>query len=618
MSPGAHSKPLLVFDGDCGFCRSWVVYWRAFSGDRVDYQPYQSVAEQFPSIPLQQFAQAVHLILPEGHSFSGAEAVFHLMALTPGHGAALWLYDRLPGFATVSETGYRWVAGHRPLSEKFLRLFWGPRLFPETYALAQWMFLRILAIAYFFAFLAAFAQVLGLVGAQGILPFQRLLSAAQQALGPDRYRLLPTLAWLNSSDAFLRFLAGAGTVLSGLLLMGVAEGPVLLLMWTFYLSLVTAGQDFFAFQWDALLLEAGFLAIFWARWRIIGPPWRSAPSTPPSRTGLWLLRWLLFRLVFLSGCAKLFSHDPTWRNLTALEFHYWTQPLPTPLAWYAALLPGWFQKLSVAGVFAIELVVPFLIFAPRRLRLAGCCTLVGLQFLIASTGNFAFFNVLSVALCLLLIDDSIWRQVLPGLVLRQIPEPVLWRPSPALKRWAAGALAAFILLVSGSAMARVLAGPGAVPSQLAALDAFQDPLRLVNNYGLFAVMTTNRLEILPEGSDDGIHWQDYGFRFKPDRLHRAPRWIAPYQPRLDWQMWFAALGSFRQNPWFVNFMVRLLQGSPPVLKLMGSNPFPEHPPRYVRAVVYSYRFTTPAERKATGRWWARELQGLYFPVIKLK
>ncbi len=618
MDPGSHSKPLLVFDGDCGFCRSWVGYWRAFSGDRVEYQPYQSVAENFPSIPVKQFSQAVHLILPDGQYFSGAEAVFQLMAITPGHGAALFLYDRLPGFAAVCEAGYQWVAAHRSFSEKLLKLVWGPYLFPQTYAVARWVFLRFLAIVYFFAFLSAFSQIQGLVGAQGILPFHRLMSAAQQALGPERYRLLPTLAWFNSSDAFLRFLAGGGAVFSLLLLIGVAEGPLLLVLWAFYLSLVTAGQDFFAFQWDSLLLEAGLLAIFWAPWRALAPPWRSAAATPPSRTGLWLLRWLLFRLMFLSGCVKLISHDPNWRNLTALEFHYWTQPLPSPLSWYAALLPGWFQRLSAAGVFAIELGAPFLIFAPRRLRLAGCCCLMGLQFLIAATGNFAFFNLLSVSLCLLLIDDSVWRRLLPAFLLRQIPQPVLSLPSPAFRRWAAAALATFILLLSGSAMLRVLAGPGAVTGPLAALDALQDPFRIVNNYGLFAIMTTNRLEIIPQGSDDGIHWLDYGFRFKPAGLQQAPRWIAPYQPRLDWQMWFAALSSFRQNPWFVNFMVRLMQGSPPVLHLMGSNPFPDHPPRYVRAIIYSYRFTTPAERKATGRWWSRKLQGLYFPAIKLK
>ncbi|MDE3180780.1 MAG: lipase maturation factor family protein, partial [Acidobacteriota bacterium] len=365
------SKPLLIFDGDCGFCRFFVEYWRRLTGDDVRYAPFQEEAENFPEIPVSDFQRAVQFIETSGLRTSAAEAVFRLMALTPGYAWLLWAYRKIPGFAPASERAYRTIAGHRPFFDRLRLLFWGKRLDPPTHFLTRWLFLRLLGVVYLAAFMSLWPQIGGLIGVHGILPAHSFLLLVARATGSARFHLLPTLGWLSASDAFLKFLADGGTVLSILLIFGFAPGPVLLALWVFYLSLVGVGQDFMAFQWDILLLEAGFLAIFFAPWNryfwIVSPAARTAKSTipsprerPPSKTILWLLRWLLFRLVFLSGFVKLASHDPTWRHLTALKYHYETQPLPTPFAWYAFQAPAWFQRFSTGGVFFFELAVPFL------------------------------------------------------------------------------------------------------------------------------------------------------------------------------------------------------------------------------------------------------------------
>ncbi|MGH9469702.1 MAG: lipase maturation factor family protein, partial [Terriglobia bacterium] len=396
-------KPLLVYDGECGFCRFAIEYWTKLTRDQVAYAPFQKVAANFPEMPIERFQRSAQLIEPEGRVSSAAEAVFRVLSYGAAGGWLLWCYEHVPGFAPASEGAYRGVARHRPLCDRLRLLLWDRTLDPPTHFLPRWIFLRLLGIAYLAAFASLWPQIAGLAGVHGILPAQTFLASVAHSMGPERYCLLPTLAWLNASDGFLKFLAEGGAALSIALILGIAPGPVLVALWVFYLSLVTAGQDFMVFQWDILLLEAGFLAIFIAPWSGLAGHWRTPgfAARPPSKVIVWLLRWLLFRLMFLSGCVKLLSGDPTWRNLTALEYHYHTQPLPTPLAWYAAQLPAWFQKCSVAGVFVIEIGVPFLIFAPRRIRFIGCAVLAAFQVLIALTGNYAFFNLLAITLCVM-------------------------------------------------------------------------------------------------------------------------------------------------------------------------------------------------------------------------
>ena len=301
--------------------------------------------------------------------------------------------------------------------------------------------------------------------------------------------------------------------------------------------------------------------------------------------------------MFASGVVKLMSGDPTWSNLTALNFHYETQPLPTSLGWYAHHLPEWIQKASVAGMFGVEIVVPFLIFAPRRLRFLGAIALVALQLLIAATGNYCFFNLLTVALCVLLLDDVMLRRCFPSRIAKRLTLPSAIILTQRWKLPLIGVLAAFILLVSGIRMTGTFLWREGFPPVAQGVLKWVAPFRVVNSYGLFTVMTTSRPEIGVEGSDDGRTWKEYKFKWKPDELNQAPRWVAPHQPRLDWQMWFAALrGNCQNAPWFVKFMIRLLQGSPDVIGLLEKNPFPEAPPRYVRAVLYDYRFTDPRDK----------------------
>ncbi len=614
------SKPLLLFDGDCGFCRYWVARWRILTRGAVDFAPAQTAASRFPQISKEAWSRSVQLVTPEGEVYSGAEAVFRSLAYTPQHRWELAIYQDLPGARPVCEWAYALVAAHRNFFSKLTRLTLGRDPEPPSYVFGQWLFLRLLGLVYMVAFLSLRVQILGLTGARGIMPASLLLQLVEKNFGSASHHLSPTLAWFSASDASLKLLCSGGALFGLLVFVGVLTRPALVLAWAFYLSIFTIGRDFLSFQWDLLLLEAGFLAIFMASWQPFDLPWRSTPFSGKT-TVLWLGRWLLFRLLFLSGAVKLLSGDSSWRNLTALEFHYWTQPIPTPVAWYAAQLPVWFQKTSVVAVFILELGVPFLIFAPRRLRRAGAFLIAGFQLTIAITGNYAFFNLLTIFLCVLLIDDACWRRWLP----KRIVQPVLAGPAaPDSTRLASAgrivraALAVVITVVSCTEILTTFNQDELVPSFARRLVEWQSPYGIANSYGLFAVMTTSRLEIVVEGSNDGRNWLPYEFKYKPGELARRPPWVAPYQPRLDWQMWFAALGSYQQNRWFANLLIRLLEGSPDVIALLETNPFPNAPPHYIRAVGYEYHFTDFASRRATGDWWRRERKGLYFPVAALR
>ncbi|MBI4367540.1 MAG: lipase maturation factor family protein, partial [Deltaproteobacteria bacterium] len=393
-------------------------------------------------------------------------------------------------------------------------------------------------------------------------------------------------------------LCGIGLVCSLAALLGFARPVAFFLLWLLYLSLSVNGQVFLTFQWDILLLEAGFLAIFFG---------------PSSSIVLWLLRWLLFRLMLQSGLAKLASGDPAWRDLTALTYHYETQPLTTWSAWWMHQLPRWFHQASAALMFAAELGAPFLIFARQRFRTIGCAILVALQLLIIATGNYCFFNCLAIVLCVPLLTDATLRRILPARLLARFPaRPARRRPTP----WKIGgllALAATILVVSGLQTASLFTPRMTLPQPVATLLSWLEPLRVINRYGLFAVMTKKRLEIIVEGSHDGIAWLPYEFAYKPGDPARRPGFVIPHQPRLDWQMWFASLGTCERTPWFGRFTDRLLAGSPAVLGLLKTNPFPDAPPRYVRSMLYEYRFADPATRRSDSVWWRRTLLGPYCP-----
>lgn len=613
----------MIFDGDCRFCALWIRRWHVMTGDCVDYVPAQdaSIGERFPEIPREQFDTAVQLILPDGAVISAAEAVFRSLACNPHEAWVLDLYEHSPVFRRISEFGYGFVARHRMFFSIVTRLLWGQHVEPPQQQIVRWVFLRGLAVIYLIAFVSLWAQMGGLIGSNGIQPAQATMQSAKrmfpERMGLERLHRFPTLCWFSASDRFLNLQCAAGAVAAGLLLFGIAPAPCLFLLWAIYLSLSTVAGVFLGYQWDALLLEAGFLAIFFAPLQWL--PRHPSSEAPASRLVLWLLRFLLFRLMFESGLVKLLSHDPSWKNLTALTFHYETQPLPTWIGWYAFQAPVWFQKFSCAAMFGIELVLPFFIFLPRKPRQIACGAFVALEILIFLTGNYGFFNLLTILLCIPLLDDAALRVLIPAR-LRGLPfltGRVSLRPR---RRWPAVLwfpLAGAVLCASyqhffGFAGIRM---PG--PSPVFAAYEWVAPFRSFNSYGLFAVMTTTRPEIVVEGSDDGETWRAYEFKYKPGALDRRPRFVEPHQPRLDWQMWFAALGSVRQSPWFENFCVRLLQGSPEVLSLLKTNPFPGAPPRYVRAVVYEYHFTDRTTRRETGNWWRRDLKGIYLPAVSL-
>ncbi len=593
-------QPLLIYDGDCGFCIYWARYWQRLTGDRVTYAPYQEVTAQYPEIPLAEFQRAVQYVAPDGKIASGAEAAFLTLSHASGKRFWLTLYRHVPGFAAIAELMYSFVASQRSAFYHASLWLWGRDYEPPRFDLVSWLFLRAMGLIYLTAFVSFGVQALGLIGSHGILPLSEFAGAARSQLGLESFWRVPMVFWLDQSDFAIQTACWAGAALSLLLIFDVLPRLSLFFLYALYLSLFYAGQEFMGFQWDLLLLESGFLAIL------------LSIATKP---GIWLLRWLLFRLMFLSGAVKLLSGDPTWANLSALSYYFQTEPLPTPLAWYAHHLPQAVLTASTVATFVIELALPFLIFFPRRLRFVAAFGTLFLQVVILLTGNYAFFNLLTMALCLVLFDDAALRKALPRRLIRFVQRNVRDIMPGKIVYYPVGAFALLIVFVGLIQLHAVFSGR--ISASAAWINNEIAPLRIVNTYGLFAVMTTTLPEIIVEGSDDGVHWREYGFKYKPGDVMRRPQWNFPHQPRLDWQMWFAALGTARESPWFSLFLQRLLENSPEVTALLGINPFPHEPPRYVRALLYDYRYSSPEEKKTTGAWWVRQPEGIYYPAITL-
>jgi predicted DCC family thiol-disulfide oxidoreductase YuxK len=611
-------QPLMIWDGECHFCRRWIERWREITRGAVDYETYQEATQRFPEIPRQQFQHAVVLIDKNGEVFTAAEAVYRSLRCRSSRKWLAWSYYHVPGFAAISELAYKFIARHRGLASAVTRLLWGSDVRPPTYFWARRWFLRVLAAIYLIAFISLWTQIDGLVGSNGILPITNHLAAAREQLGHRAWSIFPTLCWSNSSNAFLHFLCGGGVALSLLLLFGVVPGVSLILLFAFYLSLTVAGQVFLSFQWDILLLETGFLSVF------LAPPqlWpKRGREPPPSRPAIFLLKFLLFKLMVMSGVVKLtsgddcwgwFDHSFHWSALTALDYHYWSQPLPTIFAWWADKSPEWFKHFSVAFCLGVEIIVPIFIWTPRRLRLMACGFLIFLQIAIAITGNYCFFNLLTIALCLLLIDDTVTASLGEGRAL-----PLAKRPRYPMSTLAATIVIVVTLPLNAWHILSAFKPDAETPRTIQFAYEYLQPIGVVSGYGLFRVMTKDRREIVIEGSADGIEWQPYEFKWKPGDVMRAPGWCAPHQPRLDWQMWFAALGSRRERMWFFPLMVRLLEGQSEVTGLMARNAFTDKPPRYIRAILYRYRFTTTDEHRQTGAWWKRQELGEYFGSFSL-
>lgn len=594
-------RPVFLYDGDCAFCGRWVRRWREITGDRVDYPTSAEAAKRFPEIGPDDHAWRAWLVLPDGRAFGGARAVFGLAEIAGSRRWPVWCYDEVPPFAAASEAAYDLIASHRGTADVVTKILWGPEpRRPRYHRVRSWL-IRAIGLVYAIAFASLGVQVTGLIGSGGILPAAEYLDGAREVLGPSAYRALPTAFWLNDSDAALRLACWGGVVGGLLVAIGLLPRALLALLWVRYLSLTVVGQVFLGYQWDALLLESGLLAVLLAP----GGGWLGKATGGPPRLVVWLFRWLVFRLMFLSGVVKLTSGDPLWRAWRAMEVHYQTQPIPAWTSWWMHHLPPRFHTMSVGFMFWAELVVPFLVFGPRRVRWVAVAGIVGLQAMIAATGNYGFFNLLSIVLCLAVLEDRDLGRM------HDAAEP----PRPgAIGRRVRAALGVVIVLVTTlEALDRCGVALDA-PGPIVAIRDAAAPLRSFNAYGLFAVMTPDRPEITVEGSDDGVDWRPYRFRWKPGPVGRRPRFCTPHMPRLDWQLWFAALApDCGSQPWFLAFEVRLLEGAPDVLALLDDDPFEGRPPRFVRSRVDLYEFSPPG----SADWWVRDPVGLYCPPIGL-
>jgi len=498
------------------------------------------------------------------------------------------------------------------------RLF-GPDFAAPGFLAARWLFLRALGLIFFSAFYSLAFQIRGLIGPNGILPAQDYLAHVAQVLGSARIWYAPTLYWWSSSDRFLLGVVIAGMVASLLLVLNIFPRAMLAVCMVAFLSFIAAAQDFASYQSDGMLLEAGFISLFFAPsgWR---PRWGA--SDPPSRASRYLLIWLMFRIYFESGIAKILGHDPEWRDFTAMDQYYQNGPLPTWFAWYAHQLPHSFHAVTAALTLLLELVLIFAIFLPRPVRIAMFFLITAWQAGVILTSNYAFLNYLVLILGILLLDDKFLARCFPRILRARVASPGAEKTiSPdAAQDWRGnlrlGVQAIFLtwIFYATSALLILMPFPTA-PLPTSPIRALE-PFRVANEFGLFAVMTRERYEIEFQGSRDGQNWTPYPFRNKPQDVHAPPRIYAPYQPRFDWNLWFASLGSWRQYPFVVNVEERLLEGQPDVLALFAANPFPGNPPEKIRAVLWQYWFTDWSEKRQQGLWWRREEIGLYAPSLE--
>jgi len=540
-----------------------------------------------------------------------------------------------------------------------LRWLFDGRRGPADRLIPRWIFLRALAAIYFSAFYSLLFQIKGLIGPEGVLPAGQYLASVGKSLdGALRYWYAPSLYWLGASDYALMTVTWIGLMAAVIAFLNVWPRLSFFVCWVCFLAFVSASGDFSSYQSDGMLLEAGFLALFFAP-RGVWPGWGS--DSPAARASLWLLQWEWFRIYFESGMVKLLSGDEQWRNMTAMDEYYQNGPLPTWVGWYAEHLPHWFHAATAVGTLAMELGIVLMLFFPRRVRLVCFLIVTPWEVGVILTANYAFLNYLVLSLGFLLLDDGVlrrfvpvkWKPAEPVVVTEERKEETLsifategmavsadaveareelareeedggepsrtkaWRVRFERQRRALGiALTAVMLTWIGyDTTVEMIGLPLRGVSLPLAPVAWLEPFRIANQYGLFAVMTRGRYEIEFQGSNDGVDWTPYLFRNKPQLVNEAPRIYAPYQPRFDWNLWFASLGDWRQSQIVPLTEERLLENSADVVGLFKGNPFGGSAPKMVRAVLWRYWFTSMEEKKQTGNWWRRELLGLYAPEL---
>ncbi|CUI16714.1 hypothetical protein PNK_1097 [Candidatus Protochlamydia naegleriophila] len=463
----------------------------------------------------------------------------------------------------------------------------------ESYTLIAALFPRLLGLIYFFAFVPFLFQIKGLIGNKGILPLSDYFGALKERYPYKCYLYAPSLFWLAQSNGMLMTITALGALFSLGLMLGIYPSLLLFLVYIFYLSIVSAGQDFLSFGWEGFLLEITAYAFLLS-------------LTPVPNLWVWIcINLLLFRFHFQAGAVKLQSHDSTWADFTALAYHYQTQPIPNTQAWYVHKFPLWFHKLSAGLMFAIELIVPFALFGTDGMRAVVFVLFFGLQFFIWITGNFSYLNHLTAIFSTILLSNYFLDSWIS-------PPSTLSSPL-----WLEVVLSFIGIFFVGMQLIRL--SHHFFPNHLFKKCLYWfSYFHLVNPYGIFAVMTTKRHEIIVEGSYDGVDWKEYSFPYKPSSVTRRPKRISPYQPRLDWQVWFLPFTNFYAERWFQHFLFHLLKGTPDVLKLLDENPFSGAPPAFIRVVLYDYVFSSFKEKKEEGRWWTRSYMGIYSPTISLK
>ena len=510
------------------------------------------------------------------------------------------------------------------------RYLFDPTYGPENHFIARWLFLRALGLIYSSAFFSLLFQVRGLIGVEGILPAVDYLQS-MRGVGVLRFWYIPSLLWLNSSDRMLMTVCWIGLIASLVLFANVWPRAMLFLCFLCFLSFVSAAQDFSGYQSDGMLLEAGFLSLFLAPSGIF-PGWGA--KQPPARAAMFLLLWEWFRIYFESGVVKLESGDPTWRNLTAMYEYYQNGPLPTWIGWYLQHLPRWFHIATAGTTLAMELVLVWMAFLGHRWRIVCFFVVTAWQIGVIASANYAFLNYLVLILAVPLLDDGFlqrfiatpWQAGLGQRIPRacragcdEADSPndgakTVTRGNSFTSLWTALSAVAltWIFYATVVPLVQMFWYEAPLPTKPAAV---LEPFRIANAYGLFAVMTPHRYEIEFQGSNDGEHWVAYPFRYKPQELNVRPRIYAPYQPRFDWNLWFASLGSWQQNPMVPRTEELLLENDRAVLGLFAGNPFPNSPPRVVRAVLWQYWFSTSEEKRAAGVWWRRQFIGTYAPAL---
>jgi len=478
---------------------------------------------------------------------------------------------------------------------------------PSSYALTAFLILRLLALVYLVAFLILILQLDALIGRDGLLPAASFLDQVRRASDSrlDAFVTLPTLFWLDCSNQTLHAAAWLGLGLSVAALLGVTNAVVQLALWAIYLSFVQIGQLFYGYGWETQLLETGFLAVFLCPLFSLRP----IPGAAPPVVVIWLFRWLIMRIMLGAAAIKL-RGDPCWRDFTCLVYHYETQPIPNPLSWWLHARPRWWHVAGVGFNHLVELVAPFLVLGPRRLRLTAGVLFVAFQVVLILSGNLSFLNWLTIVPALACFDDRSLAWLFPRR-LRQRAARAAEIPTAPLHRGIAWGLAALVAVLSINPVLNLL-------SRHQAMNRSYDPLHLVNTYGAFGAVGRERFEVILSGTSDAqlgpdTEWREYQFPCKPGDVSRRPCVVSPYHYRLDWQLWFAAMSSIDREPWLVHLIDKLLIGDPTVKPLLAVDPFPTAPPHYIRADLYRYEFTHPGD--SSPDWWHRKYAGQYLRPV---